>query len=473
MRGKSQSQFVSSLMKMRRRGLIDSCLSQSQCCILSQVYFQCGGAGDPQTDGVAQPASSASPSCSRSISSCIDVPRRSATPPPTPPPPVCCLLITSNEPHTHTALCSCPAQQEVDMDELMAAMVLSSLSCSPPPQSSAHRATAAPWTDSGTVELSDSSSSSYWSVDRGPRSPGPPSPAAEANGRSATPPDEGLDMELDQVLFEEPAPRKRRNSLKVAYRCLWPSCEKVLTSLVGIKRHIRTTHLCHGGEHERCSRSEEDFYYSEINQWDGPLQQSPPSAPQCGPTSSPPSPPSSPSPPSCSTLSRSAPSPCSSIWQVQSEHSYQAPPPSHVVSPGASASCRVTAPSTTCSRQGAAVRVRSVSVGEQWLQHQSAPCRSVLLYAPGPSGALQLSHCCVRLSGGFEARPRSVGKFTASSIGSCGARRAAGRRPASASWTDPGDGLLLLPGFCSSYCLVFTFFGLQGVSQTVLSRRLN
>ncbi|MEQ2279517.1 hypothetical protein AMECASPLE_010322 [Ameca splendens] len=324
--------FVSCQMKMSRRRrprLIDSCLSQSQCCLLPQAYFQCGGAGDSQTDNVAQ-----STCCSRSISSCIDVPR------------------------------SRTAQQEVDMDELMAAMVLSSLSCSPPPalQVSAHKQTAASSMDCGAVELSDNSSSSgYWSVNRGPRSPAPPSPTAEANGRSATPPDEGLDMDLDQVLFEEPAPRKRRNSLKVAYQCLWPSCGKVLTSLMGIKRHIRMVHLCQGGEHERCSHSEEDFYYSEINQWDEPRRQSPPSPP----------PPS----PSCSALSRSAPSPCSSLWQVQSEHSYQAPPPSHTVSPAAATSCRLTAPPT--SRQEPVSRVRSVSVGEQWLQHQSAPCRRI------------------------------------------------------------------------------------------------
>ncbi|XP_038131686.1 zinc finger protein 395a [Cyprinodon tularosa] len=317
-----------------------------------KVYFQCGGAGYCQTDAADRSASSVSPSFVRSISSCIDVPR------------------------------SRTAQQEVDMDELMAAMVLSSLSCSPPPPSQVpvHKETPAPSMDLAAMDISDSCSSGYWSVDRGPRSPAPSSPTIEANGRLATPTDEGLDMELDQVLFEEPAPRKRRNSLKVAYRCLWPSCAKVLTSLVGIKRHIRTVHLSHGGEHERCSRSEEDFYYSEINQRD----ESPPAAPPCGPapfspSTSPPSPPppSPPSPPNpnCSTLSQSAPSPCSSSWQVQSEHSYQAPPPSLMVLPAAPTSCPLTAPPTTCSRQ--AFRVRSVSVGEQWLQHHSAPCRRI------------------------------------------------------------------------------------------------
>ncbi|XP_070817955.1 zinc finger protein 395-like isoform X3 [Chaetodon trifascialis] len=284
-----------------------------------KVYFQCGGAGE--TSGAADQLdlmqsdvsssshpSSSSSSCSRSVSSCIDVPRSQRSP------------------------------EEVDMDELMAAMVLSSLSCSPLLHSPAHPDTAAPLMDCGGGELSDGGSSGYWSVGRTNGSPAPSPPIAEPAVRPTTPPDEGLDMELEQVLFDEPAPRKRRNSVKAAYRCLWPSCGKVLTSVVGIKRHIRTTHLC------------------------------PP----------PPSPPSPPSP-ACGALSRSAPSSSGSFWQVQSEHSYQAPPPSHVMSAAAlnTPSCRWTATPTSCLKQGLAFRVRSVSVGEQWLQHQSAPCRRI------------------------------------------------------------------------------------------------
>ncbi|XP_072235945.1 zinc finger protein 395a isoform X2 [Leuresthes tenuis] len=333
-----------------------------------KVYFQCGGAGecsgvlDPpdsaQIDAAAwssshPSSSSASPSGSRSVSSCINVPRRSP--------------------------------QKVDMDELMAAMVLSSLSCSPPPpQCPAPPEAAAFSMDCGCSELSDSGSSGYWSIGHATGSSAPSSPAAEPEGGATALTDEGLDMELDQVLFDEPAPRKRKNSVKVAYRCLWPSCGKVLTSVVGIKRHIRTTHLCRGGEHERCSRSEEDFYYTEINQWDhptppvhsGPAPASPNSSPSSPPSPPPPSPPS-PTSASCAALSSSAPSPCGSFWQVHSEHSYQAPPPSHMVSPAALALCGLTAPPTTCTRQGVAPRVRSVSVGEQWLQHQSAPCRRI------------------------------------------------------------------------------------------------
>ncbi|XP_073320712.1 LOW QUALITY PROTEIN: zinc finger protein 395a [Pagrus major] len=346
-----------------------------------KVYFQCGGAGESsgvvdqpelmQSDGCVWSSShpSSSSSCSRSVSSCIDVPR------------------SQRSPH------------EVDMDELMAAMVLSSLSCSPLLHSPAHPDTTAPLMDCGGGELSDGGSSGYWSVGHGNGSPAPSPPFAEASVSPTAPSDEGLDMELEQVLFDEPAPRRRRNSVKTAYRCLWPSCGKVLTSVVGIKRHIRTTHLCRGGEHERCSRSEEDFYYTEINQWEEQQQQSPPflssaappppsptssssssSSPPSPPPPSPPSPPSSPSSPACSALSRSAPSSSGTSWQVQSEHSYQAPPPSHVTSAAAplnTPTCRWTAPPTSCIKQGLAFRVRSVSVGEQWLQHQSAPCRRI------------------------------------------------------------------------------------------------
>ncbi|XP_047436302.1 zinc finger protein 395a isoform X2 [Mugil cephalus] len=299
-----------------------------------KVFLPCGRAGEcsgtteliDQSDASLWPPSSSS--SSRSVSASIDVPRSQRSP------------------------------QEVDMDELMAAMVLSSLSCSPLQRGPAHQEAAAPLMDGGGG--GDFSDSGYWSVGHAHGSPAPSPTIAESDTSPATPPDEGLDM--------EPAPRRRRNSVKVAFRCLWPSCGKELTSVVGIKRHIRTTHLCRGGEHERCSRSEEDFYYTEINQWDEQLQQSPPTSLLCDPT------PSSPPSPTCGALSRSAPS---SFWQVQSEHSYQAPPPSHMVSAAALTTppCRWTAPPTTCHRQTLSFRVRSVSVGEQWLQHQSAPCR--------------------------------------------------------------------------------------------------
>ncbi|KAM4602893.1 zinc finger protein 395a isoform 2-T2 [Polymixia lowei] len=274
------------------------------------------------------------------VSSCIDVPRSQRSP------------------------------EEVDVDEMMAAMVLSSLSCSSllhspllhspllhspllhSPLLHSPRDTAAPCMECGGEELSDSGSSGYWSVGHGNRSPAPSPPITEPNSGLTTPSDEGMDMELEQVLFDEPAPRKRRNSVKMAYRCLWPGCGKVLTSVVGIKRHVRTLHLGQNGEHERCSRREEDFYYTEVHQ-----QGQHPHTSCPGSASSPPSPPLPPgaggpdSPvdgaPRTGPLSRSAPS--GSLWQVQSEHSYQAPPPVHVASPAATnlqTSCRSTTPTT-------------------------------------------------------------------------------------------------------------------------------
>ncbi|XP_068606819.1 zinc finger protein 395-like [Brachionichthys hirsutus] len=337
-----------------------------------KVYFQTGGAADapgavepphpPMRDASARPSSHpSSSSCSRSVSSCIDVPRRTS--------PLNLMKRLRPAPP-----CGRRSPQEVDVDELMAAMVLSSLSCSPPLLD-----TAAPPMDWGGGELSDGSSSGYWSIGHGSGSPAPSPPITDPAAVAATPTDEGLDMELEEELFDEPAARKRRNSMKAAFRCLWPGCGKVLTSVVGIKRHIRTTHLSHGGggsDQERCSRSEEDFYYTEINQWDE--QQAPPlcAGPASPTSSSPPSPPPppSPSPPVCATLSCSAPPSSGRSWQVQSEHSYQAPPPSHVT---AAPSCHWMAPPTTCLKQGLAFRVRSVSVGEQWLHQHSAPCRRI------------------------------------------------------------------------------------------------
>ncbi|XP_031694673.1 zinc finger protein 395-like [Anarrhichthys ocellatus] len=300
-----------------------------------KVYFQCGGSESSGVDQLdlrqsnvsvwssSHPSSSSSsvpPSCIRSVSSYINVPRRRRS------------------------------LEEVDMDELMAAMVLSSLSCSP-----AHPDPTAPLMDCGGSELSDSGSSGYWSVGLCNGSPADSPSIAQPDVGPSSPSDEGLDMELEQVLFNEPAPRKRRNSVKRAYRCLWPSCGKVLTSVVGIKRHIRTTHLCRGSEHERCSRSEEDFYYTEENQWDQQHQSPPhpllfvsPNSSSSSPPSPPPPSPTSPPPPA---HSRSAPSSSESFMQVQSEHSYQAPPLSHVTSAAVLNTCHWTAPPTSSLNQ--------------------------------------------------------------------------------------------------------------------------
>lgn len=274
---------------------------------------------------------------------------------------------SGNAPHSVSSSIDVPKRTvaSVEMDEMMAAMVLTSLSCSPMFQSpiQGEPGPVLSGADCGASEVSDGG---YWSCDHGNTSPAPSPPSGDVD-KTPPPVDEGLDMDMDQVLFDEPAPRKRRNSVKLTYRCLWPNCGKVLTSIVGMKRHIRILHLGRQNEQERCQR-EEDFYYTEIyqdmEQSSAPVGSSCPSQQR----SSPPTP----EPLLPSELSQSAPS---SFWQVHSEHSYQAPVPALLtqckpvcvpVSP------RWTAPITVHqNKQAAPFRRRSVSVGEQWLQNNS------------------------------------------------------------------------------------------------------
>uniref|UniRef100_A0A3Q3CQ74 Zinc finger protein 395b n=1 Tax=Haplochromis burtoni TaxID=8153 RepID=A0A3Q3CQ74_HAPBU len=253
-------------------------------------------------------------------------------------------LVTAQAPYSFRS------PESVEMDEIMAAMVLTSLSCSPVVQSS-------PQTDPGPAgsssspadmecgggELSDSGSSGYWSWDHGNVSPAPSPSVTEMDSS----PDEGLHMELEQG--EELAAKKPKSSVRSVYRCLWPSCGKVLTSSVGIKRHIRVLHL--GGSDQ--SQREEDFYYTKIScdtvdpsSGPAPAQQalgqassshlswascgSPPGSellPAHRPRSNSSSGPGLSRP---SQLSQSAPS---SFWQIHSEHLYQACSPVLSVAP--------------------------------------------------------------------------------------------------------------------------------------------
>uniref|UniRef100_A0A8C1H8J9 Zinc finger protein 395a n=1 Tax=Cyprinus carpio carpio TaxID=630221 RepID=A0A8C1H8J9_CYPCA len=311
-------------------------------------------------------------SSTSSVSSSIDVPRRSP--------------------------------ETVDMDEIMAAMVLTSLSCSPVVQHSVPGSATQALCGMENVgaELSDGG---YWSCDHGNGSPAPSPPIVEMD--NSTPlVDEGLDMELDQMLFNEPMPRKRKNSVKVAYRCLWPNCGKILTTVVGIKRHIRNSHLGQSDEH---SQREEDFYYTEVYQ---DLEQTTPSGghrPFCTSPSSPsrltPPPPSTPDMLQPSPLSKSAPG---SFWQVHSEHSYQAPPSVPVVTQSKPVSVPVSChwtPSLTVhqSKQGSTFRRRSVSVGEQWLQNNNATFR------PHPASVSPpRNHCTSRRIRGEAKKCRKV-----------------------------------------------------------------
>lgn len=281
--------------------------------------------------------------------------------------------------------------ESVEMDEIMAAMVLTSLSCSPVvqslPQTSDPRPAASTSADMecGGGELSDSGSSGYWSWDHGNVSPAPSPSVTEIDSS----PDEGLQMELEQG--EELNAKKPKSSFRSVYRCLWPSCGKVLTSSVGIKRHIRVLHL---GSASDQSQREEDFYYTKFScesvdspPTPAPSQQDlgqassshlswvpcdtpPASGVQIPPAHRPRSNSSSgPGPSRPSPLSQSAPS---SFWQIHSEHLYQACSPVQVSVASRTPECEGWNPSASVSGHSntpvVKPRCRSVSVGEQWLQ---------------------------------------------------------------------------------------------------------
>ncbi|XP_037541193.1 zinc finger protein 395b [Nematolebias whitei] len=281
--------------------------------------------------------------------------------------------------------------ESVEMDEIMAAMVLTSLSCSPvvqtPLQTDPGPAGSSSSVDmeGGGGELSDSGSSGYWSWDHSSVSPAPSPSVTEVDSS----PDEGLHMELDHR--EELSAKKPKSSVRSVYRCLWPSCGKVLTSSVGIKRHVRVLHLGSGSDQ---SQREEDFYYTRICCETVEASSAPTPAPVLAPTASAPlswascgSPSGSdlqipeahrPRSNSSSGLVLSRPGPLSqsapsSFWQIHSEHLYQACSPVQMSVATRTPCGQGWTPSTSMpgshsSSQMVKPRCRSVSVGEQWLQ---------------------------------------------------------------------------------------------------------
>lgn len=284
----------------------------------------------------------------------------------------------------------------VEMDEMMAAMVLTSLSCSPVVQSppgaepifSVSRAACGdPWKESG--DISDSGSSGHWSGSSGSSTPSPPHPQAspkylgDAFGSPQT--DHGFETDTDPFLLDEPAPRKRKNSVKVMYKCLWPSCGKVLRSIVGIKRHVKALHLGDTVDSDQFKR-EEDFYYTEMQMKEDcalavaappppgtptvePVSTSRVTSPSLAALSLPPAKVQSSGPehPGLESslppvaLSKSAPG---SFWHIQADHAYQALPSFQIpVSPHIYTSISwAAAPTTTSSLSP--VRSRSLSFSE-------------------------------------------------------------------------------------------------------------
>ncbi|KAK7907348.1 hypothetical protein WMY93_015960 [Mugilogobius chulae] len=312
--------------------------------------------------------------------------------------------------------CSFRSPESVEMDEIMAAMVLTSLSCSPVVQSpprpiqdqfndtlrlccpSSSASSSSVDMECGGGELSDSGSSGYWSWDHGNVSPAPSPSVTEADSS----PDEGLPMELEQG--DELNAKRPKSSFKGVYKCLWPNCGKVLTSSVGIKRHIRVLHL--GGSEQ--SHREEDFYYTKISceAVDTSVSLAPPqqqqqqqqqvggSGLQIPPAHRPRSNSSSgPGQSKPSALSQSAPS---SFWQIHSEHLYQACSPIQVSVAPRSPTAQPWAPSAVPGHSNTPMvkpRCRSVSVGEQWLQQNrlqpvsASPSRTHCSFRKGRSEA--------------------------------------------------------------------------------------
>ncbi|XP_034732332.1 zinc finger protein 704 isoform X2 [Etheostoma cragini] len=158
--------------------------------------------------------------------------------------------------------------------EVMAATVLTSLSTSPlvlNPSSAATvpEPTSKAWKEMLSASYS-SSTSGNWSLDTSDQSvPSTPSPplSSDAN-KNFLLSSQGYDVSEDvqestHFMFEDPIPRKRKNSMKVMFKCLWKNCEKVLSTSSGIQRHVRTVHLGRSSDSDY-SDGEEDFYYSEI-----------------------------------------------------------------------------------------------------------------------------------------------------------------------------------------------------------------
>ncbi|NWU96074.1 S2A4R regulator, partial [Upupa epops] len=226
------------------------------------------------------------------------------------------------------------------IDEVMAATVLTSLSTSPlvlshPPATPIPEPTGEVWKEVPTMSSSCSSSSNTsgdWSweplSDRStPSTPSPPLSSHVPSTFLPTPlPDEGPEEpDGTHFVFGEAIPRKRKNSTKVMFKCLWKSCGKVLSSSSGMQKHIRTAHLGRQADLEQ-SDGEEDFYYTELDVDVDSLTDGLSSLTPVSPTSS--VPPAFPGPEALPNPDPALTSPCSppaplSLCHVHTDHAYQ------------------------------------------------------------------------------------------------------------------------------------------------------
>ncbi|XP_041470025.1 zinc finger protein 704-like [Lytechinus variegatus] len=74
----------------------------------------------------------------------------------------------------------------------------------------------------------------------------------------------GLPFSMEDNLHSDSPTKKFKPSVKTSYKCTWQGCGKTLSTVQGIERHIRTIHL-RKKEGEEYSDHEEEFYYTEID----------------------------------------------------------------------------------------------------------------------------------------------------------------------------------------------------------------
>uniref|UniRef100_A0A8D0HI71 SLC2A4 regulator n=1 Tax=Sphenodon punctatus TaxID=8508 RepID=A0A8D0HI71_SPHPU len=189
--------------------------------------------------------------------------------------------LLEQSPLLHSAYIPVPRQRKLSgkagIDEVMAAAVLTSLSTSPlvhgnPPSAFGTESSCDAWKEGPTMSSSYSSSnnSGDWNWDlpsdrSTPSTPSPPLSSADtAKSFLSSPQLDIEETEATHFLFGDPIPRKRKNSTKVMFKCLWKSCGKVLSSSSGMQRHIRTIHLGRKADLDQ-SDGEEDFYYTELD----------------------------------------------------------------------------------------------------------------------------------------------------------------------------------------------------------------
>ncbi|XP_077192056.1 SLC2A4 regulator isoform X1 [Paroedura picta] len=333
------------------------------------------------------------------------------------------LRLLDQTPLSHSAHIPVPRQRKLSgkagIDEVMAAAVLTSLSTSPvvlnnPPSGFAAEPSCDPWKEAPVMSSSCSSSSNNsgdWSWDppsdlSTPSTPSPPLTTDIATSFLASLQSEIEETEATHFLFGDPIPRKRKNSTKVMFKCLWKNCGKVLSSSSGMQKHIRTIHLGRKADVDQ-SDGEEDFYYTELDVnvdslTDGlssltpvsPTSSVPPAFPMLEEAPQTPVIPLKPevslvSPPSPSAamtiLSQSAPT---SLCHIQTDHAYQATGPAGLLadlkspSPGMEISISWQQPALFPpplppvlfkSPSGCLTPIRPADVGERRLQPSPMP----------------------------------------------------------------------------------------------------